>query len=201
MSGGPVSGGPVSAGPVSEGPDGGRPVLLRASALVGLPVVTVSGGEDVAEVRDVVYSAEQGRVLGFTLNKRGFLSGRMRSVIPAETVAGIGTDAVMIPDDGCCLLGTDAAPDGLGAPDASRNVIGNAVMTDGGVRLGHVVDVILHRGRGVRVVGYEIRADEGPATRFLPLGCQQAVSGEVLVVSASAESLLVDELDSLAASP
>jgi uncharacterized protein YrrD len=56
--------------------------LVTASAIHGLPVVTL-GGEDVAEVRDVIYSPDAGRVVGLTLNKRGFLSGRRREVLPA----------------------------------------------------------------------------------------------------------------------
>ncbi len=46
-------------------------VLLTAAQLSRLPVVTVQGGEDVAEVRDVIYSPEAGSLLGLTLNKRG----------------------------------------------------------------------------------------------------------------------------------
>src|SRR4051794_12045271 len=61
----------------------------------------VHGGEDVAEVRDVVYSSEAGTLLGFTLNKRGFLRGKMRDVLAADDVAAIGADAVMIDDDDC----------------------------------------------------------------------------------------------------
>jgi len=59
-------------------------LLMTASQIRGLPVVTVRGGEDVAEVRDVIFSPEAGRLLGVTLNKRGFLAGRSRDVLPAE---------------------------------------------------------------------------------------------------------------------
>ena len=47
-------------------------LLLRGTDIVGLPVVTL-GGEDIAEVRDVLFDAQAGHVLGFTLNKRGVL--------------------------------------------------------------------------------------------------------------------------------
>ena len=68
-------------------------LLMMASAIAGLPVVTVHGGEDIAEVRDVIYDPEAGRLVGLTLNKRGFLSGRHRDVLPAETIHAIGRDA------------------------------------------------------------------------------------------------------------
>ncbi|MGO9205772.1 MAG: PRC-barrel domain-containing protein, partial [Candidatus Limnocylindrales bacterium] len=51
-------------------------MLATGSAIRGLPVVTIGGGEDVAEVRDLIYDPQAGRVVGLTLNKRGFLAGR-----------------------------------------------------------------------------------------------------------------------------
>lgn len=33
--------------------------LVRAGDLVGLPVVSIGSGEDIAEVRDVVYDADE----------------------------------------------------------------------------------------------------------------------------------------------
>ena len=44
--------------------------VIRATELVGRPVVTL-GGDDLAEVRDVVYDADQGALLGFTLTSAG----------------------------------------------------------------------------------------------------------------------------------
>lgn len=53
---------------------------MTASQINRLPVVTVRGGEDVAEVRDVIYSPEAGGLVGLTLNKRGFSpAGSVRS--------------------------------------------------------------------------------------------------------------------------
>jgi uncharacterized protein YrrD len=46
----------------------------------GLPVVTVHGGEDVAEVRDVIYDPKAGRLVGLTLNKRGNQPGTIHDV-------------------------------------------------------------------------------------------------------------------------
>ncbi|MDP8927827.1 MAG: hypothetical protein M3O70_04405, partial [Actinomycetota bacterium] len=39
------------------------------------------------------------RLVGLTLNKRGFFSGRRREVLPAEGIHAIGRDAVMILDE------------------------------------------------------------------------------------------------------
>lgn len=106
-------------------------VLLTGSAIRGLPVVTIAGGEDVAEVRDVIYSPEAGRVVGLTLNKRGFLAGRCREVLSAETIHAIGRDAVMI-DDETSLILPENSPADLGTPPSGRDVTGNEVLTEAG---------------------------------------------------------------------
>ena len=64
--------------------------LLRAGDLIGLPVVSIATGEDLAEVRDVIYDGSEHRLLGFTLNKRGMFAGRLKEVLTAESVTGIG---------------------------------------------------------------------------------------------------------------
>ena len=90
-------------------------LLVTGSSIRGLPVVTIHGGEDVAEVRDLIYNPEAGHVAGLTLNKRGFLAGRLREVLPAANIHAIGSHAVMVEDEGS-LTARDAAPAEVGAP-------------------------------------------------------------------------------------
>ena len=117
-------------------------LLVTGSAIRGLPVVTIGGGEDVAEVRDVIYSPEAGQAVGLTLNKRGFLAGRSREVLPAETIHAIGRDAVMIDDETGLILPEDAPAD-VGGPPSGRDVTGDDVLTEQGTSLGKVRDVVV----------------------------------------------------------
>jgi uncharacterized protein YrrD len=73
-------------------------LLLRGTDLVGLPVVTLAG-DDIAEVRDVLFDPQSGHVLGFTLNKRGRLAGRMKEVLTREQIHAVGPAAVMVRAD------------------------------------------------------------------------------------------------------
>ena len=73
-------------------------LLLRGTDIVGLPIVTL-GGEDIAEVRDVMFDADAGHVLGFTLNKRGRFSGRLHDVLLREQVLAMGPAAIMVATD------------------------------------------------------------------------------------------------------
>ena len=136
-------------------------LLLRGTDLVGLPVVTLAG-DDIAEVRDVLFDPQAGHVLGFTLNKRGRLAGRL-SAPPASDPA---------------------------RRDARGDVIADRVMTDSGVQVGTVTDVVIDTATG-SVVGYEVLSADEPEQRrgrrsYLPLPETGAVSGEALIVPASA---------------
>jgi len=168
-------------------------LLLRASEVARLPVVTIDGGEDVAEVRDVVYDPDEGVVVGLTLNQRGWLRGRMREVLSAASIAAVGPAAVMIAGREC-LESPESAPPEVGRPPGGRNVMGNRVLTEGGVQLGTVTDLILQVGRSLEVVGYELQVGGGKDKAFIPLPAQLAVSGEALVVPNATEEFVRHDL-------
>jgi len=172
-------------------------LLVAASQINGLPVVTVRGGDDVAEVRDVIYSPAAGRLVGFTLNKRGFFAGRHREVLPAEAIHAIGKDAVMIVDDSS-LTSPHDAPDDVARPATERNVIGNDVLTERGVSLGVVRDLVLVVGGSGEVVGYQIEKPDG-GRAYIPLPAQLAVSGTALVVPDVTEEFVRGDLVGLGA--
>ncbi len=170
---------------------------MHASQINGLPVVTVHGGEDVAEVRDVIYSPEAGRLVGLTLNKRGFFAGRSRDVLPADAVHAIGRDAVMVADQSSLVAPADA-PDEVAHPPVERNVVGDDVLTESGVSLGTVRDLALTVGSRGDVVGYEIEKADG-GRNYIPLPAQLAVSGSTLVVPDATEEFVRDDLVGLGA--
>ncbi len=172
-------------------------LLVAGNSVRGLPVVTVRGGEDVAEVKDIVYQADAGRIEGFTLNKRGLFTGKRREVLPTEQVHAIGADAVMILDEEC-LRDPGRAPVAVGAPEQKRNVIGNDVLTEGGTSLGEVRDVVLLVGSAGEVVGYQISRPSGEDA-YIPLPAQLAISGSALVVPDETEQFTRDDLVGLGA--
>lgn len=165
--------------------------LIRASEIQKLPVVTIEGGEDAAEVRDVVYDADRHTLIGFTLNKRGWLSGKMKTSLPIEMVTGIGPDAVTVLDESS-LVDRDGSPQALSSPKSDHDVIGNDVVSTSGAVLGTVVDVIIETGQRPGVVGYETETDDG--NLFIPASAQTSLSGSNLVVPAEAEEFTQNDL-------
>ncbi len=177
-------------------------LLLRATEISGLPVVSIADGEAVADVKDVVYDPDQGSLVGFTLNKRGFLKGPMKAVVPISSVVAIGRDAVMVADaDACEDKGSGVAAEV--SAGAGGNVVGNDVLTDGGRRLGKVTDIVV-AADSADVLGYELEGDERLQAHagkrlFLPIPDTIAVSGTTLLVPASAEPFIRDDLSGFGA--
>ncbi len=187
--------------------------LMRTSEIAALPVVTIAG-DDIAQVKDVVFSADGGAVVGFTLAGRGLLSGPLKDALAWGNVRGLGPDAVVV--DGPELLepvdGVLAAARSTGVSTGSGgNVLGDRVLTDSGTDLGKVSDVVIEYDTGAGspggpcdVVGYEIEASDalkastsGNAknTRLLlPLPDTLSVSSEHVMVPASAEGFVSHDL-------
>lgn len=179
-------------------------LLLRATEIIGHPVVTIDAGEAVAEVKDVVYGTAEAALLGFTLNHRGFLGGPLKQAVEWSQVAALGRHAVMIATAGDLAERTDVlVEDRKGA--RRRNVIGSEVITDAGERLGEVTDVVLLVEDEPEVVGYEIGGSEILTPRsgghvFIPLPETLAVSGEALMVPAAVRDFVSDDLAGFGAS-
>ena len=134
--------------------------LVRAGDLIGRPVVTIDGGDDIAEVKDVVYDSEARQLVGFTLNKRGWFRGNIPESLPAESVEAIGDTAVMIRDQGA-LTARKGTSTELARAASSRNVLGNRVITEHGVDLGEVSGLVLMLGDQFDVIGYELKEESG----------------------------------------
>ncbi len=167
---------------------------MRAREITGRPVVTL-GGDDIAQVKELVYDGVSGNVGGFTLNGRGLFAGPLRAALPWVAVVACGPDAVMV-RGAEALEPRDAvlAPAGSGGAD----VLGSRVLTEGGRDLGQVVDVIVQIALVADVVGYEVEASEALGTDgrrvLIPLPDTLAVSGEALMVPDAAVEFVSEDL-------
>lgn len=169
-------------------------VLLRASELTGRPVVTLDG-DRAAEVKDVLFDRAAGRIEGFTLNNPGLFSRSRRDALPWSGVYSLGTDAVMVRGTEALVPVKELAE---GPAARKGDVLADRVLTDTGVDLGEVTDVILAVSDTADVVGYEIEASDAlPSSGrrvLIPLPATLAVSGEKLVVPASVTDFVADDL-------
>jgi sporulation protein YlmC with PRC-barrel domain len=175
--------------------------LMRTSEITKRPVVTMAG-EDVAQVKDVVYAPDGGSVEAFTLAGRGVFAGPLKKGLPWRSLSALGAHAVMIRDESVLEpLKTMLGSRGRGA-GRSGDVLGAQVLSDAGVDLGTVRDVIVSVAVGADgscdVVGYEIEASDALGTQgelvLIPLPDTLAASGEHLMVPASAKEFVGRDL-------
>jgi sporulation protein YlmC with PRC-barrel domain len=173
--------------------------LMRTSEIAKRPVVTFAG-EDVAQVKDVVYAADGGSVGGFTLAGRGLFSGPLKEGLSWASVSALGADALMIRDESVLEPAKSVVHASRGSGSAG-DVLGSQVLSDAGVDLGVVRDVIVSvepGGASCDVVGYEIEASDVLGTQgelvLIPLPDTIAASGEHLMVPASAKEFVGRDL-------
>ena len=165
------------------------------------PVVTLAG-EDVAQIKDIVYSSGGGAVGGFTLAGRGRFAGPLKQGLAWTSVLALGADAVMIRDEKSLLPVQGVLDASASSGGSGGDVLGSQVLTDSGVDLGRVVDVIIEVSAPEHgqcdVVGYEIEASEAMGTKgttlLIPLPDTLAASGEHLMVPASAMDFVSGDL-------
>ncbi len=160
--------------------------LMEGKQLVGLPVVDATSGDDIAEIRDVVFDPASGRLTGFTLNKRGegrlakLFAGRRQETLMISDVASVGSHAVMVRSGEAMREPTSG--DAVAEADPKKgDVSDDRVVTVSGRELGTVIDVIVMAGADPRVVGYRLSTPNG-GDAFVPMSEQRAVSGSALIV-------------------
>jgi sporulation protein YlmC with PRC-barrel domain len=168
-------------------------LLVRASELIGTPVVTLDG-DDIGEVKDVVLGLERTALVGFTLRGRGRLSGPLRSSLPWTAVHAVGRDAVMVEDGSAVGESTTVLRD----DDEPTDLLHIDVISDDGRQLGTVVDVVVAAGHPAEVVGFEVEEGQGmarPGQRVLvPVDEMVSASAEALMVPADALRYARDDL-------
>lgn len=181
--------------------------LMRTSEIEKRPVVTMAG-EDIAQVKDVIYAAGGGAVGGFTLAGRGLFSGPRKESLAWSAVAALGSDALMITDESVLEPTKDVLDRSAASGGSGGDILGSQVLTDEGTDLGIVVDVIIEVGSGpgaeCDVMGYEIEASEALGSNgtkvLIPLPDTMAASGEHLMVPASARNFVSQDLAGFGAS-
>ncbi len=175
--------------------------LMRTSEITQRAVVSMAG-EDIAQIKDVVYAADGGSVSGFTLAGRGLFAGPLKEFLPWAGVSALGADAVMVRDESVLASAPSILELSRGSAGSAGDVLGSQVLTEEGIGLGTVHDVVVSvdvtGGEHCDVVGYEVEASEGLGTQgqmlLIPLPDTMAASGEHLIVPGSVKDFVGHDL-------
>ena len=165
--------------------------LVLASELPGRPIVAIDHGDDIAEIKDVVFDPISHRLEGFTLNKRGWFRGQLKATLPAPSISAIGPAAVMVSSaDDLVERGESSAP--LEAPEENVSVMGSTVMSAAGDSLGTISDVVIETGPSPVAVGYKVEGENGEI--FVPISAQMALSEDNLILPEAARAFVRNDL-------
>ncbi|RYG48286.1 hypothetical protein EON79_04940 [bacterium] len=123
-------------------------------SLIGMPVVTLDDGERKGTVHDVVYSAQEGRLLYLTVPVGGSLfGGGSTLLLDAHNIRSVGADAITV-DLASSLVQQDRDVRKV-AEESGEGIVGKKIMTEDGDNLGTVVDVLLDVDDH-KIVAYEV---------------------------------------------
>lgn len=127
--------------------------MRKARELVGLPVVDLTGGEQLGEVRDVLFAAT-GRFHSLLLERGGLLFAA--KVLPKTSIHKIGQDAVTTDARSSIeVLREEMQSLSSLLEGTHAHFVGKDVLTEAGDLLGTVEDVYLDDNLNT-IVGYEI---------------------------------------------
>lgn len=142
--------------------------MIKGKDILGQPIVAISNGQKVDTVQDIVFDHQANKVLGLLVDPGGWF--RAAKVVPFDRVKSIGEHAIMIatPEDVTSTRKDDRLADLL---DRKVNLIGMALLTTDGQRLGRIADVYFDERTGA-VEGYEatggLFADLSGGRTFVP---------------------------------
>jgi len=160
---------------------------MRTSEIAKRPVVTMAGA-DVAQIKDVVFSAGGGAVSGFTLAGRGLLSGPLDRSLPWSSVAGMGAEGEALaalgfdPDD---ITPAELADLKLNAPAPSPSATAGPKAKGHGDRGKRLKARVLLRKNTLHGEAVVQTKDNGTQTVLVQRGQVTAVDGDSITVKST----------------
>lgn len=113
--------------------------MRTAGELAGLAVVTLTGGERLGRIQDVMFHALSGRITGFLVDRGGMFS--KPKFLPAGQVQSLGADALTVASADALQDNSPAQSDP--AELASKTLDGRPVLNPTGTVLGKVADALV----------------------------------------------------------
>lgn len=156
--------------------------MIKGKEILNRPIVTVSNGEKVASVLDVVFDPQGNQVLALLTEAAGLF--RAAEAVPFERIRSIGENAVMIasPDD---IVSSRDHSELAAALKSKTSLIGLTLLTTEGENLGRIADVYFDQNTGA-VVGYEatggLFADLSNGRSFVPAPREVQIGADAAIV-------------------
>ena len=156
----------------------------RARELIGRPVLSVAEGEHLGTISGLRVRRDQRSVAALAIGGGPFARPQHVRFADLQT---LGADAVMVANAAILKRGLPAAE----LRELDEGLTGRPVVTEGGQRLGEIVDFALSPDSG-RIETYWARPEAGLLARLAALVKPDAVAlPDALVVALGAHALIV----------
>jgi len=144
-------------------------MLIKASNVIGLKVVSLQKGETIEDVNDVIYDPQSQKVQALLVDPGGWFSEA--KVIPLREIKSLGKDAVTVESSRVIKKASDLPKPNSGISSRNSKLKKMSVLTAGGTSLGRVSDVLFDPKSG-DIGEYEISQgtveDVKSGRKFLP---------------------------------
>ena len=161
--------------------------MIKSKDLLGKPIVTIQHGKIIGKVRDVLIDPERYEIAALVLPGKFRLFGARTLVLPRHQILVFGEDVVLVKSNEA-MPRDDTLENVSSLIAVSRQMRGQEVVTEQGMRIGVVDDVLINE-KG-RMVSYALKrvSVEGPvaASKRIPLGYTRTLGPDVIIVDSSA---------------
>lgn len=165
--------------------------MKRSQQIIGLPIISISDGNEVGKVKNIIINADRGSIDYFVVDCGiQVLSTR---VIPTTDVLGIGEYAMTIlnPEAISDISKIPAAIDML---QKNITVKGTKVLTKKGSLIGETGDIYVDVDRECSIAGIEYIADiTQKKIRLIPRSCVITFGKTLMVVEDDVQNKLLDD--------
>lgn len=129
-------------------------MLIKASLIGNLPIITINDGKSENKVKDVIYDGQSNLVKALLVDDKGWFKGA--KILLLTDIISLGQDAVTIEDDDCFTTSDDQNDANIAVIVNDHNFLTkNKVITENGTDLGRVTDIYFNFPSG-EVVDIEV---------------------------------------------
>ena len=164
--------------------------MRKGKRLIGSPILSLSEGVRVGEVKDVILGATNETVVGLLVDDGGLFGSA--HVVPVDEIESFGRDAVVVTDRSSIRSASDV-PDIKEILDRKTSLIGTRVYTETGDAQGSVNDIYFDDASG-RVLSLEVTGgmwrDATTGVRNLPVTEVMRTGPEIIYVHPETADIL-----------
>ncbi len=165
--------------------------MKKSQQIIGLPIISISDGNEVGKVKNIVLNADKGTIDYFVVDSGiQVLSTR---VIPTVNVLGIGEYAMTVLNPEA-INDISKIPAAIDLLQKNITVKGTKVLTKKGSLIGETGDIFVDVESGCGIVGIEYIADiTQKRIRIIPRSSVITFGKNLLVVEDNVQEKLIDD--------